>query len=368
MSKELRESKVAWKKLRKLVVAGALVAAGASGAYVVSTGAVFFGADGIVTRQRIAVAAPWHDARIREVFVRPGDSVDAGQKIAVVESTTILRSLADLAADKARISGRFAELNARKQVVATLLPLAEASAKQAQSFLATLQKAGADGLAVNKSLQEMMAANVQASDRLLSMQAEQSSLAIEIEANKKALEQVSSAYDDLQRSYDHGNLYAPVAGHIGSSVAMVGEVLSPGKDEVANIYSGDSYVLAYIPDSYWLKVQDGREVAVKVRGQTVAGRIGSVLPVTDALPPEFQLPTKARGRGQLVRVALAGNNDIAVGQKAVVTNCYLKNCKFSLSGAIAAALSGLGEAAKPPAKTKPNQNAAGTAAEERHRS
>ena len=106
------------------------------------------------------------------------------------------------------------------------------------------------------------------------------------------MEQVSSAYDDLQHSYDHGNLYSPVTGHIGSSVAMVGEVLSPGKNEIANIYSGDGYVLAYIPDSYWLKVQEGHEVAVKVRGQTVAGRIETVLPVTDALPPEFQLPTR----------------------------------------------------------------------------
>ena len=368
MSKELRESKVAWKKLRRLVVASALVAAGASGAYVVSTGAVFFGADGIVTRQRVAVAAPWQDARIREVYVRPGDNVDAGQKIAVVESTTILRSLADLAADKARVSSRLAELNARKHVVATLLPLAEASAKQAQSFLAMVQKAGADGLAVNKSLHEMMTASLQASERLLSMQAEQTSLGIEIEANKKALEQVSGAYDDLQRSYDNGNLYAPVSGHIGSSVAMMGEVLSPGKDEVASIYTGDSYVLAYIPDGYWLKVQDGRQVAVKVRGQTVAGRIESVLPVTDALPPEFQLPTKARGRGQLVRVTLASSNDIAVGQKAVVTNCYFRNCKLSVSGAIAAAVTGLEEADKTPVETTPSQNAVGTAAEERHRS
>ena len=214
----------------------------------------------------------------------------------------------------------------------------------------------------------MLTASVQAADRLLSMQAEQSSLAVEIEANKKALEQISNAYDNLQHSYDNGNLYAPVGGHIGSTVAMVGEVLSPGKDEIANIYTGDSYVLAYIPDSYWLKVQDGRNVAVKVRGQTVAGRIESVLPVTDALPPEFQLPTKARGRGQLVRVALnSDNNDIAVGQKAVVTNCYFRNCRFNLSGMIAAVLSDRAEAGKPPAKT-PNQNVVGTAAEERHRS
>ena len=81
-----------------------------------------------------------------------------------------------------------------------------------------------------------------------------------------------------------------------------------------------------------MNVQDGRKVAVKMRGQTVGGLIESVVPVTDALPPEFQLPTKARGRGQLVRVALNSGNDFAVGQKAVVTNCYFRNCQFSLSG------------------------------------
>lgn len=72
--------------------------------------------------------------------------------------------------------------------------------------------------------------------------------------------------------------------------------------------------------------------------------------MTDALPPEFQLPTKARGRGQLVRVAVAADNDIAVGQKAVVTNCYFGNCKPSFTGAVASALSGFGHAGNAPPK------------------
>ena len=42
-------------------------------------------ADGLVTRQTVAVASPWPDARIRQINVRPGDWVEAGQKIAVVE-------------------------------------------------------------------------------------------------------------------------------------------------------------------------------------------------------------------------------------------------------------------------------------------
>ena len=331
----LLESRLRWKKLRRIVLTATLAFVGGTVAvYLLSGSTVLFGADGMVTRERIAIAAPWPDARVRAVFVRPGDKVTAGQKIAVVESTSILRSLSDLAAEKARISGRIADLDARKSVVDALLPLAEANNKQAKVFLDQLRKASADGMAVNKSLQEIMASSLLASERLLSMQAERISIDPQAEVNKKAMDQVSAAYDDLERSYDHGTLYAPASGYIGSQVAMVGEVLSPGKDEIANLFTGPNFVLAYIPESYWFDVEPGQRVAVQLRGQTLVGSIEAVLPVTDALPPEFQLPNKVRGRGQLVRVILPNNDDLVVGQKTLVTSCYVSNCGLSFSNTV----------------------------------
>jgi hypothetical protein len=62
---------------------------------------------------------------------------------------------------------------------------------------------------------------------------------------------------------------------------------------------GASFVLAYIPESYLFDVEEGGKVAVKARGQTVAGYIEKVLPVTEALPPEFQLPNKGVGNGPM---------------------------------------------------------------------
>ena len=338
MSKDLQTSKLAWPKLRRvLLTAATLGGVGVAAWYVVSGDSVMLSADAIVTRQRVAVAAPWQDARVREIYVRPGDRVEAAQKVATVESAAISRSLAELAAEKARIGGRVAQLEGRKTVITTLLPLAEASAVEAQAFLNKVQNAGANGLAVSKTLVELTAGSVQASERALSLKAEQVSLEIEMKGNKTALDLVSAAYDDLQQTYGNGILYAPVSGYIGAHVAMAGEVLSGGNDRIANIYTGPSFVLAYIPESYLFDVEEGQKVTVKTRGQTIVGDVEKVLPVTEALPPEFQLPNRARGRGQLVRIALLDKIEFPIDQKAHVSGCLFENCKSGVSGAVKAA-------------------------------
>ena len=167
-----------------------------------------------VDGSNVPIAISYATSRVRDVYVRPGDKVEAGQKIATVESATMLRSLAELAAEKARISSRIAQLNARKGVVTTLMPLAEQSVIQTEGFLNALQKAGTNGLTVSKNLQEMTTASVQASERHLSLKAEQGSLEVEVDANKKALDQVSAAYDDLQSAYNNGVLYEIGRAHV----------------------------------------------------------------------------------------------------------------------------------------------------------
>jgi Glycosyltransferase like family 2/HlyD family secretion protein len=155
--------------------------------------------------------------------------------------------------------------------------------------------------------------------------------------------QVSNAYADLQRTYNGGVLQAPVSGHVGSKVAMVGEVLSASKDEVARLHTGHSFALAYIPEGYLFELEEGQKVAVKARGQVVTGHVERVLPVTKTLPPEFQLPNKVRGRGQLVRVTLAPEHRFAVAEKIQVTGCYLENCRLGLGDIIRQALPHLQE-------------------------
>jgi len=339
MSNQLQASQIKWKRLRKLVFTTLFIGgAGGFAIYALGGGSLMLDADGLVTSQTVAVASPWPDARIREISVRPGDWVEAGQKIAVVDSAAMSRSLADLAAEQARVIGRVAQLEARREVVNALIPMAKVAAEDTKAFLDRLQKANSKGLVVARSLQQMSTAQVQAMDKLLSLEAEKRSLETEIAANQSALQQVSIAYDDLKRTYGSGELVAPASGYVGSHVGMVGEVLSGGTTPVANIYAGTSYVLAYIPENYLFDVDEGQRVSVKGRSSTATGYIERVLPVTDALPPEFQLPNRVRGRGQLVRVELSEPRDFALDEKVRLTSCYAENCGLGISEIIEAAI------------------------------
>lgn len=342
-SNALQASQVKWKRLRSFSYTVTFVAVmGGAGAYLMAGGSVLLDADGFVTRCKVAVASPWPDARVRQIVVRPGDWVEAGQTIAVVESAAMSRSLADLAVETARVTSRLAQLEGRRSVVKALLPLGRANADQTSNFLGVLKDAQNKGLVVNRSMQQMTDAKLLAMDRLLSLQAEETALDTEINSNEGALQQVSTAYNDVRSTYGNGTLTAPASGYIGSRVAMVGEVLDSGRADVANIYTGPSYVLAYIPENYLFDIQDGQKVSVKGRGRVIAGHIEKVLPVTDALPPEFQLPNRVRGRGQLVRVAISGGENFAVDEKIQITSCLLNGCRIGVREVIQAAFPGIG--------------------------
>ena len=286
-------------------------------------------ADGLVLRDPVSVSAPY-DAQIKEVMVRPGDHVQKGQTIAIVESPSLSRTLAELSAQRARISVRISELGARENIVEQLLPIAQESASQAKAFLDELNKAGARGLAVSRSLQEISAAHLTASERVISLKAEDQTLQSQLTSIKAALAETNAAYDQLQQVYDSGVIRTPVAGYVGSPVAFAGGVLSPGKDQITHIFTGESFVLAFMPETYFFDLEPGERVSVKARGITVTGTVQKILPVTDALPPEFQPPNKARNRGQVARITLQDPNQFAVNEKVRVTGCVADYCNPGL--------------------------------------
>src|ERR1700730_14916834 len=138
--KELRTSRVGWKRLWRILMNGALfVAVVSATAFYLSGGGLLLQADGLVTRERVAIAAPY-DGRVTQMFVHPGDKVEAGQKIAVVESPSLTRALSELSVEKARISSRIAQIESRRTVLDSMSAFTEVTARQAKLFLDALVK------------------------------------------------------------------------------------------------------------------------------------------------------------------------------------------------------------------------------------
>src|SRR5215470_16711068 len=331
-AEQLSASRVNWTRLRRLTLNCGLLACAVSGTVFYMNGGVsgvLLRADGLVSRERVAVA-PAFEGRVAQVFVRPGDHVEKGQRIAIVKSVAISRTLADLAAEKARLMGKVAELEARRQVITDTLSLAKSNATETVGYLNDLNKARAAGLAINKSVQEMASASLSASERVASMQAEQRSLSAESEADRIALAQAVSAYDELSATYADGVLYASASGDIGASVAPVGQALSTGSGGVADIFTGESFVLGYVPDAYLFEVSEGQIVGVRARNKILNGRIDRILPLAQPLPSDLQAPNRMLERGRLVRIALIDPSQLPVDQHVQVTTCFQNDCHIGV--------------------------------------
>jgi len=130
----------------------------------------------------------------------------------------------------------------------------------------------------------------------------------------------------LQSAYAGGALYAPVAGHIGSKVMSAGAVLGAGGSDIATIYTGPSFILAYLPDSYLLDLKAGQRVQVRSYAQSIVGVVEDLLPLTDAVPPEFQIPGDVRQRGQVFKISIPEGVSLPVDQKVKVSTCYFHMC------------------------------------------
>jgi multidrug resistance efflux pump len=323
----LNVSQVRWSRLRNLVLIFiGLAVTCAILVYLISGGVVLLKASGMVTRERIAIGAPYQETRVRQVFVRPGDKVEAGQKIALVESTSISRTLAELAVEKARLNTRIGAIETRQAAIGVLLPAAEANAKQSQDYLDKVSGASRNGLVVDKFLTDMTSAAFTASEKHQSLKAEQVSLAGELVTYRNALKEVSDTYDSLQSAYAGGALYAPVAGYVGSKVMSAGAVLGSGGQDIATIYTGPSFILAYLPDNYLLDLKVGQRVYVRSYAQSIVGVVEDLLPVTDPMPPEFQIPGDARQRGQVFKISIPEGVSLPLDQTVKISSCYFHMC------------------------------------------
>ncbi len=278
---------------------------------------VLFRADGLVIKEQTIVSAT-SVVRIEEVSVDQGQSVQEDQIILKFGSVEILESLAGISSQVALLIQRKAELQARVDTALALYPIAERRATFAKDTLESYEKNSGNGLITNTALANAFRARFDAEEALAQIAVEKDTLQSETEALEVANRAAQKALLDLHSYYSEGVVRAPKDGVVGVTVPSVGDVYRAG-EPILSVYSGDQYILAYLPGKYIFPLQVGAPVWVSSGQVRVKGTITEILPVSDTLPKEFQNTFKPRDRNQLAKIRLDDPDRFNLYEKVRVT-------------------------------------------------
>ena len=277
-------------------------------------------ADDLVLKDQTVIATTFV-ARIQQVDIREGQQVTKGQVIMRLQSTEMLERLADLSARRARLVADTVEFRIRAETVAELLPLARKRENETTRVVGKFDELALAGLTTASSYDTALSANFSAQGDRVKLATQFKTLEKEVATLNEARDVSESALSDLQAHYAEGIVRAPVTGAVGVSVPSLGNVYRTG-EPMMTLYSGEPYVLAYLPHRYMFSIDVDDKVTVSDGRNTASGVIAEILPVTDALATEFQNTFKPRDRSQLAKIRLTGATSFPLLQKVSVTSRY----------------------------------------------
>jgi multidrug resistance efflux pump len=284
--------------------------------------AVVLRADGMVVRNHHAVAATY-PAKVAEVFVKAGDRVEEGQVLAKLESAQILKDIAQLSLQFADVTARDAQIKIRAATTRRLMPLAQRHADQAASAVQRYDTM--KGLIPTDKQDLALGSEYTTAARLAELKSEQAIIEQQLPLMQSAQQRAERALLQLDSFYDHGSIRAPIGGLVGAKVPLSGQVAEFG-NALFDVYGERAAVLAYLPQMYLFPLSVGQKVEVRAGRTQAIGTIEAILPVADALPPEFQNMFRPRDRERLVRIALPEDTSFAVSQKIRVSGCAVGWC------------------------------------------
>ena len=277
-------------------------------------------ADGLVLRDETIVATSYI-ARVDKVEVRQGETIAKGAPILKLQSLEILERLADLSIKRAGLVAKATDFKIRTETVGQLLPLAERRENESMRVIQQFDAMAKQGFMRSAPYAVALNSNYEARRDHVNLTSESHVLNDEITALDAALADADTALTDLTTHYAGGTVIAPIAGSIGAVVPFVGHVYRPG-DPMLSIYSGDPYVLVYLPRRYLFPITVGLELYVSDGQFTEKGVITDILPVTAMLPQEFQNTFQPTNRNQLAKIKLASNARFPINQKVNVTRHF----------------------------------------------
>jgi multidrug resistance efflux pump len=261
---------------------------------------VYFRAEGLVLRERVVLATQY-SAAVSELQVREGWLVSKGEPLARLRSQNVEESLAKLHSQMAAAVTRATELYVREKVNEAVYPLAERRVSITRDArIHSEELLDRQLLAVNRHAEllnnELVSALSEAQ-----LRAEHEAFAKELSHVKVAIESSRNAIDRLNDLYRDGVVNSPVDGIIGYLQASEGSIVKEA-EPLIEIFTGRSFVLAYVPEGGLYDVQTGDLVQVRVGLSTYRGHVARTFELAGQLPKEFQQSFQPINRARLIRV------------------------------------------------------------------
>jgi multidrug resistance efflux pump len=268
---------------------------------------VYFRADGLVLRDRIALATQY-PASIKELRVEEGDEIKAGDAIAALVSQNVEETLAKLSTDMANVLTRSTQLAIRKNVIDATSPLVAQRLKEARSARVTSEDKSLTGLYTVERRYKLVENEIASASAEAETKAEARIIASDLPRLRAAVDTALQAMSRLKDLYADGRVVAPVDGVVGRLYVSKGSVVKPG-DSMMDLYHGVPYVLAAVPEGALYTVECGDRIRIKVGFKSYTGHIAKIYPVTAPLPQEFRDALRQIRRAQMVRVEFEPDQD-----------------------------------------------------------
>lgn len=208
--------------------------------------------------------SPLASGRLQRLLKDEGDSVRAGDTVAVLEQPGLAALIEQRRALAEAASIRTAEIGA-----------AQADSQRAANDLARARVLAGQGIASAQELERLQAAAAAAAARLQAVRAS----VRESQAARAAAEATASVLDQLV-------LVSPADGIVLTRFAERGEVIAAGVPVVSVGLVRTPWVRAYVGERFVTRLKTGQDVRIRVDGSdsAFAGRISEIAPRAEFTP------------------------------------------------------------------------------------
>jgi multidrug resistance efflux pump len=294
---------------------------------------IFLDADGMARRETQIVAADFV-GRVESVMVKPGDTVRAGEAIALLSSHDTTSQLGELAARLSALEARRSQLEGRLRTLERLKPSAEDRLSRSTAAMERVAELAKRQLTTAARVAEAGREAFEAEKEVSNIMGEWRAVRDELEGVLHNQRQMARLESDLKTAYAGGRITARVSGTVGARVAAPGTVVSRGQP-IAEIHHGDAFVTAFVPHGRLYGLSRGERVAVSDGVVRRTGRIMRLERVSDQLPQEFQSTLRSVERQQLMHIVLDDRDaPFATPSKVRVTGLYTPGAISTLARSI----------------------------------